>query len=129
MRTPTDVQADFGLLSLAGLPLSLIAARIAALATFASDYDTAFERLSSTLHERTRRLRELEARESEHAAELERWRTYTATHADVMTALITWHTALGTDAEAAHLITLRARLHALTALTPPPPAAGPKPRR
>jgi hypothetical protein len=119
MRSPTDVQADFGLLELSGLPKELIGARVAQLAKFASDYDAAFERLSSTLHARTRRLRELEAREVDSIAELERWRIYTASHADVIMALYAWHAALGTDTETALMANLRERVDTFFRMTPP----------
>lgn len=107
MRTAADILKDFGLNELDGYPRAVFHKRIAALAEFTASYDASFERLSSLLQRRTRKLREAEERETVANQTCERAQVQAATMSALVLALFQWEAALGTEDETQLMADLR----------------------
>lgn len=107
MRTADQLLADFGLDAIDGLPRATVIKRLRALAEYTEAYEQSFEKLSTILQRRTRRLRESEDREATMAGELEKLQVAAAEKHAVLTALWRWDAQLGTAMEARAMADLR----------------------
>lgn len=107
MRTADQLLADFGLETIDGLPRATVAKRLRALAEYTEAYEQSFEKLSTILQRRTRRLRESEDREATMAGELEKLQVAAAEKHAVLAALWRWDAQLGTTTEARAMADLR----------------------
>ena len=108
MRTVDEILSDFNLHESA--PRPLMEQRLHVLAAFVRDYERSYELLSQTLHRRTQMLRETEAQVVALSTENERRRIAAAHTAELLSAVLHWHTALGTTNEAQCMADLRETL-------------------
>jgi hypothetical protein len=113
MRTVDEILTDFNLHEAS--PRPLMEQRLHVLAAFVRDYERSYELLSQTLQRRTRMLREAEAQVVELATDNERRRLAITHGAELLAAVLHWHTALGTTNEAQCMADLRETLTIHTA--------------
>ena len=107
MRTADQILSDFGLELPEGLPRLTLAKRLRVLAEYTEAYEASFEKLSTILQRRTKKLRAAEDREAELAGHLERTLIAAAERQAVVEALWRWDAQLGTAGEGRAMADLR----------------------
>jgi len=107
MKTPEQILEAFGLADVVPLDKTKIGVRLLNLAEYTASYEASYEKLSSVLHKRTRRLRALEDADILAQQQVERLRVVAAAQAQMLGALFWWEAALGTELERQAMADLR----------------------
>jgi hypothetical protein len=107
MKTPEQVLEAFGLEDITTLNRAGVERRLLTLADYTASYEASYEKLSSVLQKRTRRLRALEDADILAQQQVERLRVIAAAQAQMLSALFWWDACLGTDLERQAMAELR----------------------
>jgi hypothetical protein len=107
MKTGEQMLEAFRLADIGGLDKATITQRLLVFAEYAAAYEASYEKLSTVLAKRTRKLRALEDADVMTTQQVERLRVIAAAQSQMMQALFVWEASIGSDAERQAMADLR----------------------